>query len=245
MTATSHPMQLGCFESYDETLISSIGPVLILGPPGSGKGTQSSEIALRWNIPRISTGDLLRLNVSQNTGLGRMTYGFIKSGRLVPDNLISGMVSERLESSDTLRGFILDGFPRTVLQVAWLEDFLGRQPQMFSPIVLNIHVDLDCLISRITRRRLCRDCGAIYHDEFCPPRSAGICDRDGVALEQRVDDTLEVLQARLNVYRAETEPIVERYQNSKNFLTIDGSQSIHKVRETINKAIRCIRGLQN
>ena len=241
MTASSNPMRFGRFDSYDPTLIGSPGPMLILGPPGSGKGTQSAEIALRWDIPRISTGDLLRINVGQDTRLGRAADGYIRRGQLVPDGLIGDMVLERLENSDTLSGFILDGFPRTVRQAIWLDDLLSGQSQILPPIILSIHVNIDCLISRITRRMICRLCGAIYHEEFRTPFSAGICDRDGTLLEQRVDDTLDVFRARLDVYEAQTEPIIERYRNSNRFFTVDGDRPIHHVTETIIETIRCSR----
>jgi adenylate kinase len=242
MAVYSIPLSL--FEGCRATLNGKPGPMLMLGPPGSGKGTQSSEVASRWRVPRISTGDLLRFNVSRWTHLGRFADGFMKSGRLVPDELISDMVAERLANADTLRGFVLDGFPRTVRQAIWLDELLGKQSEVLPPIMISFRVDLDRLISRVVGRKICPVCGSTYHDVFCPPQLTGTCNRDGAPLEQRADDTLEVMHKRLKVYQAQTKPIIERYQSSRYFSPIDGDRPISEVTETIVRTIRHVRGLQ-
>ena len=219
------------------------GPILLLGPPGSGKGPQSMELASRWGIPRISTGDILRMNVSRSTPLGKVAADFMNKGKLVPDDLISEMVADRLRRADTDRGFILDGFPRTVCQAVWLDGFLSAHATPL--LVLNIQVDFKLLVSRITRRRICRVCETTYHDEFRPPRAAGICDNDGATLEQRSDDKLEIIQERFNVYRKQTEPIIERYRDSGTFFAVDGDQPIAQVTDFMVSTIHRSRDSHN
>jgi len=245
MTTASNPIAPDHIDRHNMTMIACAGPILILGPPGSGKGTQSAKISSCWNIPRIATGDLLRVNVLQGTHLGKVADEFIRSGQLVPDDLISKMIAERLEKSDTNAGFVLDGFPRTVAQAIWLDNFLDRQSQLLQPLILNLQVDIDCLVSRITGRTVCRLCGTTYHREFCPPRSPGLCDLDGTPLEQRTDDVPQVLRERLKVYQAQTQPIIERYRHSSYFFPIDGDRPVQTLTETILNTIRHSRGLQN
>jgi len=225
------------------SLGSAPGPILLLGPPGSGKGTQSMALASRWGIPRISTGDILRMNVTRATPLGKVAAGFMNKGQLVPDDLISEMVADRLNAADTHKGFVLDGFPRTVRQATWLDGFLAENALPL--VVLNIQVNFDLLVLRITRRRICRVCETTYHDQFRPPRVVGICDLDGAPLEQRSDDKLEIVQERFNVYRTQTAPIIERYRNSNAFFAVDGDRPITDVTEFLVSTIQRTRQGQN
>ncbi|MEX0952731.1 MAG: adenylate kinase [Nitriliruptoraceae bacterium] len=184
--------------------------VILLGPPGAGKGTQAVVISAAASIPHISTGDILRANVSEGTELGQQARSYMDAGDLVPDEVIIGMVGDRLDEDDAGDGFLFDGFPRTVPQAEALEQLLiDRQTPL--DVVLRLAVPVDEVVSRLTGRRTCADCGRIFHVEFTPPANPDVCDDCGGALTQRDDDTEDVVLNRLEVYRSQTEPLEQFY----------------------------------
>jgi adenylate kinase len=207
----------------------SIGPIVLLGPPGAGKGTQAKRIAEHYGIPQISTGDLLRENVRNGTSLGKLAKDNMARGELVPDELLYDMVAERLRQVDCKRGFILDGFPRTAAQAGWLDAFweheffenakLGK----CRPIVIRIDVDYNELLLRLTGRRTCPVCGRIYNVHLQPPRVDELCDVDGSKLVIRNDDREEVIQERLSAYERQTRPVAEYYERKGRLVPVDGS----------------------
>ncbi len=180
--------------------------VIMLGPPGAGKGTQAARIAAAYGIPHISTGDIFRANVKGGTDLGREAKAYMDRGDLVPDEVVIAMVRDRLSEDDADKGFNLDGFPRTVPQAQALEELLADIERPID-VVLRLAVDKDEIVSRLTGRRTCRDCGAIFHVEDNPPKEEGVCDVCGGELYQRDDDTEEVVMNRLDVYHRQTEPL--------------------------------------
>lgn len=184
--------------------------VILLGPPGAGKGTQAVRIAETFGIPHISTGDILRANVREGTELGREAKRFMDAGDLVPDEVIIGMVGDRLSEPDAAEGFLFDGFPRTVPQARALEDLLvSRQTPL--DVVLRLAVAKDEVVERLTGRRTCAECGRIFHLRFDPPEQEGRCDACGGELVQRDDDTEDVVLNRLEVYASQTEPLEHFY----------------------------------
>ncbi len=202
--------------------------IILLGPPGAGKGTQAERIVKERNLAYIATGDILRNAVKTSTALGRKAKQYMDQGQLVPDELVVEIVKDRLMDPDCAEGALLDGFPRTVNQATFLEQVL---PEVGFGIdrVLSIEVDEKELIERLTGRRVCSDCGASYHLKFKPPRVRNVCDQCGGDLFQRDDDTLETVQERLNVYKKQTEPLIRFYQEKKLLDRIDGNQDIEKV----------------
>src|ERR1043165_7251598 len=184
----------------------TVGPIILLGAPGAGKGTQAKVIVQRYNIPQISSGDLLRDHVSRQTELGKQAKAVMDSGELVFDELVNNMVAERLSRSDTASGFILDGYPRTPVQAQWLDEFLTKKrlenqgDRKLSPVVINIVVGYNQLLRRLTGRRSCPTCGRIYNVYFQPPRVADLCDVDGAKLVTRRDDCEEAISERLKEY---------------------------------------------
>jgi adenylate kinase len=206
----------------------TIGPVILLGPPGSGKGTQAKKIAEHYGIPQISTGDLLRGHVSRGTGLGRDAQAIMARGELVPDDLMYGIVADRLAQPDCSRGYILDGFPRTAGQAGWLDAFLEKQffekSEKWTPIVIRLDVDYTQLLLRLTGRRSCPTCGRIYNVHFQPPRSNEMCDLDDSKLIQREDDREEVVRPRLDAYEAQTKPVAEYYQAHGRLVAVNADQ---------------------
>lgn len=184
--------------------------VILLGPPGAGKGTQATGIAERFAIPHISTGDILRANVRDDTPLGREAKRFMDAGELVPDEVIVGMVGDRLAEPDADAGFLFDGFPRTVPQAEALEALLAERETPLD-VVLRLSVPQDEVVRRLTGRRTCADCGRIYHVESDPPAEPGVCDACGGELVQRDDDTEAVVLNRIEVYRNQTEPLEHYY----------------------------------
>ncbi len=215
-----------------------VGPIILLGPPGAGKGTQAKLIAETYGIPQISTGDILRDNVARKTELGMKARGIMESGNLVPDELVCDMVAERLQQPDCVRGFILDGFPRTVRQAEWLDGQLekmragkgvqGRQA-CAPPVVVRLVVEYNQLLQRLTGRRSCPTCGLIYNVYFQPPKVQGICDCDGTPLVQRRDDTEEVIAERLKAYEQLTLPLVEYYGSRGRLFEVNGDQPVEAV----------------
>ena len=217
------------------------GPILLLGAPGVGKGTQAKELVKIWGIPQISTGDLLRGNVAQGTELGKTAKEIMGRGELVPDSLVNEMVAVRLEQPDTAKGYILDGFPRTLPQAAWLDGRLAKQAGVLPVVAVSIHVDYNDLLRRITGRRNCPVCQSIYNVHGKPPKREGECDADGATLVQRADDTEKVFEERMRAYAASTAPVVEHYRTLGRFAEVDGSRSIAEIAAGIVSAVERLR----
>jgi adenylate kinase len=221
----------------------AVGPIVLLGPPGAGKGTQAKRTMERYGVPQISTGDLLRENVALGTDLGLAAKAVMARGELVCDDLVCNMVRQRLLRPDTKRGYILDGFPRTAAQAGWLDALLDHElfdnsrPTRAWPIVINLDVDYNQLLLRITGRRTCPTCGKIYNVHFQPPRVDEICDIDGTKLVSRNDDRLEVIQPRLSAYQEQTRPVVDYYQRTGRLISINGDQPMDAVTEQIFRVI--------
>jgi len=210
--------------------------VVLLGPPGSGKGTQAKKMVQRYHIPQISTGDILRGAVKEQTPLGVEAKGYMDQGQLVPDEVVVGIVRERLKGSDCNGGFILDGFPRTVPQAEALDSTLQEMKRAINHVV-SIEVPNEELIRRLTGRRTCRSCGAMYHLMFDPPQKDGICDTCGGELYQRDDDQEETIRARLEVYEEQTAPLIAYYQGKGLLRAIDGLGEIEEIFQKIVRAI--------
>jgi adenylate kinase len=218
-----------------------IGPMILLGPPGAGKGTQAKKIAETYGLPQISTGDILRANVAAGTDLGTKAKAIMERGELVPDTLVCDMVAARLVEPDCARGFILDGFPRTVAQAQWLDSFLDgkvfeNQPcAKKPPIVIDYAVDYNSLLRRLTGRRSCPTCGRIYNVYFQPPRVADTCDLDGSKLIVRKDDDEKVVSERLKEYERKTLPLTQYYKAKGQLRVIDGDRDMAAVtRDTLD-----------
>jgi adenylate kinase len=217
------------------------GPILLLGAPGVGKGTQAKELVKLWDIPQISTGDLLRANVAQGTELGRTAKEIMGRGELVPDSLVNEMVAVRLQQPDTARGYILDGFPRTLPQASWLDGRLAASGQVLPVVAVSIHVDYNQLLRRITGRRNCPTCQSIYNLYGKPPQKEGFCDLDGTALVQRGDDTEKVFEERMRAYSALTAPVVDHYRDLGRFQEVDGDRPILEIAAGIVAAVERLR----
>lgn len=202
--------------------------VILLGPPGAGKGTQAQRLTQTLGIPQVSTGDILRAAVAAGTPLGREAKATMDQGALVPDGVVIGIIRERLAAPDCARGYILDGFPRTAAQAEALGETLQA---LGTPLtaVLSITVDPEELVRRLSGRRTCGNCGAAYHLETAPPRRAGLCDRCGGALLQREDDREETIRKRLAVYREQTAPLVAYYRGRGLLREVDGRGDIDDV----------------
>lgn len=206
--------------------------IIIMGAPGAGKGTQAAELVKRFGIPQISTGDMFRAAVGEDTELGKAAKAYMAAGKLVPDEVTIGIVQERLAKADCANGFILDGFPRTVEQADALKKILADLGKKLS-CVLNIAVASEELIGRAVGRRICRGCGATYHVKFNAPREENVCDKCGGELYQRADDTVETMTNRLNVYVRSTQPLIDYYKAAGVYVEIDGNQPIAKVTEDL------------
>jgi adenylate kinase len=210
--------------------------LILLGPPGAGKGTQADKIAKEYNIPHISTGDIFRANIKNETELGLKAKQYIDNGELVPDSVVVAIVEDRIKQDDTKNGFLLDGFPRTENQALALDEVL-KEIGISLDAVININVDSQILVSRITGRRICKDCGATYHIEFNPPAEEGVCDLCGGELYQRSDDNEDTVQNRIDIYNKQTAPLIEYYSKQDLIKTIDGEQAIDKVFTDIVKKL--------
>ncbi len=210
--------------------------IILLGPPGAGKGTQAEKITGEHNLANISTGDILRSAVKKNSALGRKAKQYMDQGQLVPDELVVEIVKERLRNSGEEDGYLFDGFPRTVEQAIFLEKAL---PELGKKIdrVISIDVEESELIERLTGRRVCSNCGANYHIKYNPPAVRNVCDKCGGDLYQRDDDTLETVKERLEVYRKQTEPLIEFYEKKDLLSSVDGSKSMEEVYEQINNIL--------
>jgi adenylate kinase len=217
------------------------GPILLLGAPGVGKGTQAKELVKLWGIPQISTGDLLRANVSQGTALGKVAKEIMGRGELVPDSLVNEMVAVRLQQPDTVKGYILDGFPRTLGQAGWLDGRLAAQIGTLPVVAVSIQVNYNQLLRRITGRRNCPVCQTIYNVYVNPPKKDGFCDIEGAALTQRADDTEEVFKERMRAYGALTAPVVEHYRTQGRFAEVDGDRPISAIAAGIVAAVERLR----
>jgi adenylate kinase len=210
--------------------------MVIMGPPGAGKGTQAAVLTEKLGIPHISTGDMFRKAMKENTPLGMKATAYIEKGQLVPDTVTIDLIRERLSESDCLKGFLLDGFPRTVEQAEALNLMMkDRNTQI--DVVLSVEVPAEALLDRLTGRRTCPVCGATYHVKNKPPIVEGKCDRCSGTLQQRSDDTEETVMKRLKVYEAETRPLVEYYEHINLIQHINGNQSMDAVLNEIAQAI--------
>jgi adenylate kinase len=229
-------------ESGRETESDTVpGPILLLGAPGVGKGTQAKELVKLWNIPQISTGDLLRGNVARGTNLGKTAKEIMARGELVPDSLVDEMVAARLLEPDTAKGYILDGFPRTLGQAHWLDGRLAAQIESLPVVAVSIQVNYNQLLRRITGRRNCPVCQTIYNVYMRPPQREGFCDVEGAELVQRADDTEEVFKERMRAYEALTRPVVEHYRELGRFAEVDGDRPIPEIAAGIVSAVERLR----
>jgi adenylate kinase len=217
------------------------GPILLLGAPGVGKGTQAKEIMRVWAIPQISTGDLLRSNVEKANELGKRAQALMDRGELVPDDLVNQMVAQRLLEPDTAAGYILDGFPRTLGQADWLDAHLSSGSGTLPVVAVSIQVSYNQLLRRITGRRICPVCKTIYNIYLQPPRADEVCDKDGSKLVRRSDDTEEVFEERMRAYDSLTAPVVDHYRALGRFAQVDGEQAVESVTSGIMAAIARLR----
>ncbi|NMB35317.1 MAG: adenylate kinase [Firmicutes bacterium] len=215
--------------------------VVLMGPPGAGKGTQAEKLAAEFALPHISTGDIFRSAVKEGTGMGKKAKEYMDKGELVPDEIVIGIVKERLAKSDCSDGALLDGFPRTVEQAQALDEVLGDLKLNISAAV-SVDVQEEELINRLTGRRVCRSCGATYHIKFNPPKVRNICDHCSGELYQRSDDTIDTVKERLAIYRNQTMPIIEYYEQKNLFHSVDGARAIDDVFVDIAAHLRSIRG---
>jgi adenylate kinase len=207
----------------------NIGPIVLLGPPGAGKGTQAKQVVQRYGIPQISTGDLLRDNVQRGTPMGLEAKSIMDRGELVPDELMYGIVADRLRQADCEHGFVLDGFPRTAAQAGWLDAFLDGEffdkSKRCPPVVIKLEVDYTQLLLRLTGRRSCPTCGRLYNIHSQPPRFDELCDVDGSKLVIRNDDREEVISERLSAYETMTKPVAEYYQAQGRLVTVNADRT--------------------
>lgn len=209
--------------------------LIFIGPPGSGKGTQAKRLASRFDIPHISTGDMLREAVAENTPLGQQAAPIMAAGGLVPDDLMVGIINERLARPDAQKGFILDGFPRTLVQAEKLDAAVGNGDDPLR--VLQLLVPDEAIVRRITLRRTCAQCGAIYHLENNPPAQDGVCDRCGAEVIARADDTEEAVRRRLEAFHRQTLPVATHYKAKGVLKEVDGVGPVDEVFERIEKSL--------
>lgn len=206
--------------------------IIFLGPPGAGKGTQAKMLIEKYNIPQISTGDMFRAALKDKTPLGMKAKGYMDKGALVPDEIVIGLVEERLKQGDCKKGYILDGFPRTVAQAEALDKALANMGSKIDHVV-SIDVDNKDLVKRLTGRRTCRKCGAMYHIIFKLPVNKNVCDKCSGELYQRDDDTESTVMSRLEVYDAQTKPLIDYYQKQGTLKSVPGIGSIDDIFNTI------------
>lgn len=240
----------GALDTADDLRHLAPGPLLLLGAPGSGKGTQAKGLALIWGVPQISTGDLLRENRAKGTPLGQAADEVMRQGKLVPDDLVNDMVASRLDQPDTARGYILDGYPRTLAQAEWLDRRLKRDAEAApggdsgsgrGAIAINIRVGYTQLLRRITGRRSCPACQRIYNVYLQPPKVDMKCDVDSTPLVSRADDEEDVFRRRMEVYESQTAPVAEHYRGQSRFAEVDGEQAASVVQSAILAAVARLR----
>ena len=210
--------------------------LVLLGPPGGGKGTQAKKIVEEFGFSHFSTGDALREEVSNQTEIGKKAKAIMESGELVPDELLGAMVKGRIENAVGSKGIILDGYPRTVSQAEFLATFTSDM----KVAAVNIAVDQDLIIKRLSGRRFCQKCGTIYNISFSPPVKDGICDKGGIELSRRKDDYEDVIRERLRVYDKKTQPVVDYYENSGAYFEVDGNKAPEEVFTKIGKIVRSL-----
>ncbi|MBP5299485.1 MAG: adenylate kinase [Lachnospiraceae bacterium] len=206
--------------------------IIMLGAPGAGKGTQAKQIAGKYNIPHISTGDIFRANIKNNTELGQKAKTYMDQGLLVPDELTCDLVVDRIQQDDCVNGFVLDGFPRTIPQAEALENALAKLNESMD-FAIDVDVPDENIVNRMSGRRACLKCGATYHIVSIPPKKEGVCDNCGSELVIRDDDKPETVQKRLNVYHEQTQPLIDFYSNKGILKSVDGTQPMEKVFEDI------------
>ena len=211
--------------------------ILLMGPPGAGKGTQAEKLIREYGIPQISTGDMFRAAVKSGTALGKEAKSYMDKGALVPDSVTVGIVKERLAQDDCKKGWILDGFPSTTAQASALDAILHDLGIQLTA-VLDFNVNRDDLVKRVSGRLVCRQCGASFHKEFRPPKQEGVCDNCGGELYQRADDNEVTVRERLAVYDTSTKPLIDYYKVSGRYYEINGDQSMDKVFADVQAALK-------
>ncbi|MBR2783686.1 MAG: adenylate kinase [Firmicutes bacterium] len=209
--------------------------IVLLGPPGAGKGTQAEVLTKKLLVPHISTGDMFRAAIKNGTAMGIEAKSYMDRGQLVPDEVTVGIIKDRIAQADCSGGFLLDGFPRTIAQAEALDQLLADQGGLDA--VLNISVPLEKLVERLTGRWMCRKCGAIYHMLYNAPAKEGVCDACGGELYQRDDDKLETVTNRLSVYEAQTAPLIGFYEKQGKLFTVNGDQQVNAVTADLGKAL--------
>lgn len=211
--------------------------IILLGPPGAGKGTQALRIKNELDLPHISTGDIFRSNIKNQTDLGKKVSAYLDKGQLVPDEVTISMVWDRLDQDDCKDGYILDGFPRTLKQAEALKEGLDERNQSLDTVV-NINVPAEVLVQRLSGRRVCPSCGASFHVDANPPKKDGICDECGSEIIQRADDKEETVKNRIEVYEEETAPLINFYEKEGLLETFDGTKAIDEISEDILKSLK-------
>ena len=210
--------------------------IILMGPPGAGKGTQAEKLVSKYGLVQISTGDMFRKEIKEDSKLGVIAKFFIQYGHLVPDDITIDIVRERLSKNDFPNGFILDGFPRTVVQARSLES-LAKELGFTIDAIINLDVDFDKLIKRLSGRRVCRECGATYNLEFKPSKVPGVCDICGGELYQRIDESEEAVKIRLQTYLRQTKPLIDYYTMKGQLLNVNGDQAMDEVFKDIEKSL--------
>jgi len=210
--------------------------IVLLGPPGSGKGTRAHIISELYDIPVITTGDMLRKALAEGTKYGRIAKTYMDKGELVPDKIVNGIVKERLQKEDTEKGFILDGYPRSKDQADALDEILKERGDKLTHVLLLV-IDDNIIIDRLSKRRICPKCGAIYHQESKPPKKPGICDVCGAKLIQRVDDKPKVIKHRLEVYAKQTRPLIQKYRKQGLIHEISGDLPLDQLKSSLKELL--------
>lgn len=210
--------------------------VVLLGAPGAGKGTQAKLIVDRFHLLHLSTGDLLRRNIAEGTDLGRKAAPYLDSGWYVPDEVINGMVGAQLDRPEARRGVVFDGYPRTLQQAETLDALLCDKDRPLA-VAIHLEVDTEDLVARLSGRRVCVGCGAVYHTQSMPPLEAGVCDVCGSALIQRADDNETTIRRRMEVYKAQTEPLLDYYRAQRKLRDVDAGGGVERAFEQINRLL--------